>query len=174
MPLLSAMLLAIFLSPAYSRPWKPTSVQLADDYSTIQDRKSNTDFVMIKWWAQPTAMPGSPLAAILEKYVVISIVRFHIILPGGSFSFDDIEPIDALGSNGHPLTPVPENALLPTAIAVLAAVKAAFRQSAGRMGEGTKFFTFDADAVRACEKGKLSVPFAGETYFWETPFPGCS
>jgi hypothetical protein len=37
-----------------------------------------------------------------------------------------------------------------------------------------KQFIFDADTVRPCTKGKLSIPLAGETYFWETPFPGCS
>jgi hypothetical protein len=47
-------------------------------------------------------------------------------------------------------------------------------KSSTRLPEDPKFFTFDAETVRACEKEKLSVPLAGETYFWETPFPGCS
>jgi hypothetical protein len=101
------------------------------------------------------------------------VVQFHVN-PDGTMSFDDVATLDALDSSGHPLTGVPENALVPTAAAVLSGVKAAFRQSVGRIGEGMKFFTFDASTVRACEMGQLSVPFAGETYLWETPFPGCS
>ena len=173
MLLLQAMLLAFFFSPASSRPWKPTHVQVAQDYATIQHQKSKTDFVMIRWWAQPTATPGTTLATILEKYVVISVVQFHVN-PDGTMSFDDVATLDALDSSGHPLTRVPENALVPIAAGVLSGVKAAFRQSVGRMGEGMKFFTFDAGTVRTCEMGQLSVPFAGETYLWETPFPGCS
>ena len=161
--LVQSMLLAMIFSPGHSRPWKPTDVQLADDYALIQDRKSNTDFVIIKWWAEPTAVRGTPLEAILEKYVIISVIHFHVNLPGGSFSFEDVEKLDALDSNGHPLTPIPEDALPPTVAGILAGVKASFRQSAGRMGEGMKFFTFDAETLRACEKGKLSVPLAGET-----------
>jgi hypothetical protein len=73
-----------------------------------------------------------------------------------------------------PLTPVPRSALPPVAIGTLSTFEATFRQSIGRIGDGTKFFIFDAGTVRACEKGGISVPLAGETYTWETPFPGCS
>ena len=101
------------------------------------------------------------------------MVQFHVN-PDGTMSFDGVATLDALDSSGHPLTLVPENALVPTAAGVLSEVKAAFRQSVGRIGEGMKFFAFDAGTVRTCEMGQLSVPFAGETYLWETPFPGCS
>jgi hypothetical protein len=37
-----------------------------------------------------------------------------------------------------------------------------------------EFFTFDAGRAHACAKGAISIPLAGETYTWETPFPGCS
>jgi hypothetical protein len=56
---------------------------------------------------------------------------------------------------------------------MITTVEASFRQSSGRLGDGTRFFIFDAGTVRACEKGKISVPYEGETYTWETPFPGC-
>ena len=133
MLLVQAMLLAFFFSPASSRPWKPTHVQVAQDYATIQHQKSKTDSVMIRWWAQPTATPGTTLATILEKYVVISVVQFHVN-PDGTMSFDDVATLDALDSSGHPLTRVPENALVPIAAGVLSGVKAAFRQSVGPNG----------------------------------------
>ena len=161
------------LSAASARPWKPTAMQLAGDYATISHSRSNTENVQIRWWAPPTAMPGTPFAEMLEKYVVISIVHFHINPPGGTMSFDSIDTLEARDSTDQPLRLLPRSELPPITIGILSAVEAGFRQSIGRLGEGTKFFVFGAGAVHACEKGMLSVPYAGETYTWETPFPGC-
>jgi hypothetical protein len=174
--LLGVIFSSVVFSSVLSRPWKPTPVQLAGDYAAITHTKSNTDFVNIRWWAEPTVMPGTPLASLLQKYIVISVVHFHINLPGGAMSTEDVDTLEARDSSNSNmvLTPVPRNALPPTAIATLTGFEASFRQSLGRLGEGTKFFIFDAGTVRACEKGGISVPLAGETYTWETPFPGCS
>jgi hypothetical protein len=46
------------------------------------------------------------------------------------------------------------------------------RQTIGQMGQGMHFFAFEG-GVHACEKGQLSIPFAGETYIYDTPIPGC-
>jgi hypothetical protein len=69
MPLLGVMVLGIAftLSSALSRPWKPTPIQIARDYAQINHRKSNTEFVNIRWWASPTVMSGMPIAKVLEK-----------------------------------------------------------------------------------------------------------
>jgi hypothetical protein len=89
-------------------------------------------------------------------------------------SFDDTDTLEALDGGNKPLAIVPRNELPPAAIGNLSAFEASFRQSLGPLGAGVKFFTFDAGTVRACEKGGISIPFAGETYTWETPFPGCT
>jgi len=36
-----------------------------------------------------------------------------------------------------------------------------------------KMFVFESGAIDSCKKGQLAVPLAGETYTWDTPFPGC-
>ena len=108
-----------------------------------------------------------------DKYVVISVVHFHTG-QGGAISLDDIDTLEAQNDDDKPLTLVPRTELLPSEVGMLSAIEAALRQSTGRIGNGTRFFIFDADGVRACEKGGLSVPYAGETYTWDTPFPGCS
>jgi hypothetical protein len=171
--LLGVMILGVVSSSASSRPWKATPVQIAGEYAAIAHTKSNTDFVNIRWWAAPTVMPGT-LAGILEKYIVVSVVHFHINPVGGTLSFDNVETLEARDAADKPLTLIQRDALPPAAIGILSGFEASFRQSLGRLGDGTKFFTFDAGTVRACEKGGISVPFAGETYTWETPFPGCS
>jgi hypothetical protein len=173
MLLLGVMVLGITSSSASSRPWKATPIQIAGDYAQIDHQKSSTESVNIRWWAPPTVVSGTPFAGILEKYIVVSVVHFHINQPGATISFDDIDTLEALDGGNKPLAIVPRNELPPAAIGVLSALEAALRQSLGRTGAGMKFFTFDAGTVRACEKGGISVPFAGETYTWETPFPGC-
>jgi hypothetical protein len=174
MLVLGVMALGITFTSASSRPWKATPSQIAGEYAQINHAKSSADFVNLRWWASPTVMSGTPLAAILEKYIVVSVVHFHINQPGGTMSFDDIDTLEVRDGGNEPLTLVPRDKLSPVAIGVLAGFEAAFRQSLGRLGDGMKFFTFDAGAVRACEKGAISIPLAGETYTWETPFPGCS
>ncbi len=62
MLLLGVMLSGVVLSSAFSRPWKATPIQIAGDYALIAHTKSSTDFVNIRWWAEPTVMPGTPRA----------------------------------------------------------------------------------------------------------------
>lgn len=171
--LVGAIVSGAALSSAASRPWKPTAVQMAADYAAIIHDKGNAEFVNLRWWASPTARPGTALAGMLEKYVVISVVHWHVNRQNGASLFDDIDALDVRDDNGQRLAPVAREALPPTAIGILSTVEAGLRQSIGQAGERTKFFTFEAGAVRACEKGGIAVRLAGETYTWETPFPGC-
>jgi hypothetical protein len=110
---LVAALACIALSSASSRPWKPTPSQIAGDYAQINHTKSSTDFVNIRWWASPTVVPGTPLAGILEKYIVVSVVHFHINQPGGGMSFDDTDTLEGLDGGNKPLAIVPRNELPP-------------------------------------------------------------
>jgi len=135
--LLGVMLSGVVLSSAFSRPWKATPIQIAGDYALIAHTKSSTDFVNIRWWAEPTVMPGTPLAGILQKYIVISVVHFHFD-PGGTISTDDIDTLEVRDGRDMPLTPVPRSALPPVAIGTLSTFEATFRQSIGRIGDGTK------------------------------------
>jgi len=163
-------------SSASSRPWKPTPTQVAGDYATITHIRGAGDFVNIAWWASPTARPGTPLADMLEKYVLISVghARRDVNQPASGISFDDIKTLEVRDESGRPLTTVPRDALPPASIGILTNFEAGYRQGLGPRGNGIRFLLFDAGAVRACEKGGISVTFDGETYTWETPFPGCS
>jgi hypothetical protein len=104
---------------------------------------------------------------------VLSVDHFHTG-QGGTISVDDIDTLEVRDEDNKPLTLVPRTDLLPSEVGMLSAIEAAIRQSSGRIGAGTRFFIFDAGSVHACEQGEILVPFAGETYTWETPFPGCS
>jgi hypothetical protein len=160
---------------ASSRPWKPTPSQIAADYASINHNRGNGDVVTIGWWSSPTATPGSQLASVFERYVLISITHSYLNLrePATGLRFDDVGKLEARDESGNPLVPFDQDVLPPASIGVLATFEAGYRQGLGPRGKGTRFFLFAAGAVHACEKGGISVPYDGETYTWETPFPGC-
>jgi hypothetical protein len=37
-----------------------------------------------------------------------------------------------------------------------------------------RWFVFDGSTIHSCQPGKLSVPYGGETYIYDTPIPGCA
>jgi hypothetical protein len=164
-----------FSSPASSRLWKATSIQIAGDYASINHNRGNGDFVTIIWFASPMATAGSQLATTFEKYVVIGVVhsRTDFNQPAVGIAFDDIKTLEVRGESGNLLAPVSENELPVASLGILAGYEAGYRRGFGPRGSGMKFFLFDAGTIRACEKGGISIPFDGETYTWETPFPGC-
>jgi hypothetical protein len=159
---------------AIARPWKPTQRQIAADYASITHDRGKGEFVTIAWWAQPTTATP-PLASVFEKYVVISVVHSHLNAgqPASAVYFDDIDKLEIRNEAGNALAPVETDALPPSSIGILATFEAGYRQGLGVRGKGVKFFLFDPGSVRACEKGGISVLLDGETYSWETPFPGC-
>jgi hypothetical protein len=163
-------------SPASSRLWKASPSQIAGDYATINHNRGNGDFVTIIWFASPMATPGSQIATTFEKYVVIGVVHSHTNFnqPAAGIAFDDIKTLEVRDERGNPLTPVLEKELPIGSLGGLAGYEAGYRRGFGPRGNGIKFFLFDAGMVRACEKGGIVVPFDGETYTWETPFPGCA
>jgi hypothetical protein len=161
-------------SSALSRPWKPTPAQIASDYASINHNRGNGDFVTIGWWA-PTARPGTQIRSLLERYFLISVTHSHLNLgePAAGLRFDNIDTLEVRDESGNALSPLEQDTLPPADIGLLSTFEAGYRNGQGPRGKGTKFFVFDAGAVRACEKGGISVPYDGETYTWEAPFPGC-
>jgi hypothetical protein len=175
--LLFCVLLSCFgFSSASARDWKPTPQAMARDYAQIQDIRPDGELIFLMWFVPPMVAPGTmtqAVGAMLEKYVVIVAVHGRIARPTGTASFEDIETLEARDQSGKPLTLLARDALPPATVAMLGFLDTFFRQSLGAFGNGTKTFVFDAGTVRACERGGISVPLAGETYTWETPIVGC-
>jgi hypothetical protein len=161
---------------ASARPWKPTPRQIAAEYASINHNRGSGEFVTMGWWAAATTTPDTPLFALLKKYVLISVThsRINVSEPAAGTTFEDIKSLEARDENGRVLVAIQEDALEPASISLLTSFKAGYRRGLGPRGNGTRFFLFDAGAVQACQKGGISVPYEGEIYTWETPFPGCS
>ena len=143
----------------------------------IHDTRGGGEVIVIGWMVPSMVAPGSggekQLAAMLEKYVLILVAHGRLDKMTGSLSFEEINALEARDEAGTALAPAVRSDMPPIDNGMLAAVESLFRQSFGAMGKGTKMFVFDAGSVNSCKKGQVSVPFAGETYRWETPFPGC-
>jgi hypothetical protein len=173
----AVLLVSQGLSPASARQWRATPDAIARDYATITDTRPNGELIMLLWIVPRMVQPNSPGAtaavAMVQKYVLVVAVHGHLDKTTGIMSFEDIDALDVRDQGGKALTPVARNDLPPTNTAMLAALEAMFRQSIGAMGKGMKMFVFEGGAIDSCKKGQLAVPLAGETYTWDTPFPGC-
>jgi hypothetical protein len=172
-----ALVLFVALPPASSRTWKTTPDQIAQDYLTINDTRPGGEVVLLIWFASPMIRPGLSggpgLALVLDKYVAITAVHGHLDKASGTVSFDDFNLLQANDQDGKSLTMVPRDKLPPTVAGVVTVLEGLYHQAAGAMGQGMKMFIFEAGSIGVCKPGRLSVPFAGETYTWNTPIPGC-
>jgi len=168
-----AVLLILSVLPAAARPWKPQGPSAAQDYSVIIDNRPNHDLVQIFWVTWPmTAISSPAVRQLLDRYTIIGLSHG---LPdaGGRMVFDKDEGAEAADLDGTPLKALPDGSYPPAVVGVVAAMGSSMRQSLGATGESMKFVVFDSGNVRACEKGRLSIRYAGETYLFDTPIPGC-
>ena len=161
--------------PAQARTWKPQGAALAQDYAVITDVRPDHDIVMVFWFASPLAASAPNAAmiqAMLDKYVIIGAVHGHVGT-GGAMTFDPIDTFQAQDGDKKPLALLEGDNIPPDVAGSISFLGAMMRQSIGAMGQGMHFFVFNAGDVRACTKGQLAIPFAGETYTYDTPIPGC-
>ncbi|HTQ15452.1 MAG TPA: hypothetical protein VMH86_16400 [Rhizomicrobium sp.] len=174
--LLAGLVVAASLAgaPALARSWKSTPQDLAQDYSQILDNRGKGEVVMV-WWLVPTTMPEYPDAQkVLDRYLVIGVVHAKIdMAAGGVMSFDPAVDVVAKDADGNELTRIDDSSQPPVVSAMLAGMQGVLSQAIGQMGQGIHWIVFDTNSVHACQKGGLSVQYAGETYTYQTPIPGC-
>jgi hypothetical protein len=169
----------LLVTPSSARPWKPRPEIVARDYGLILDNRSNNEQVLIMWVVRPglSAPPGSPGAAVLDatfdEHVVIFLSHSHLNPGTAESTFETVNSLNAMDWQQRSLKPLSREKLSPASNGVLTTMEQAMRQAYGKMGEHFNGFVFEAGAVRACEQGGLAVLYAGETYTWETPIPGC-
>jgi hypothetical protein len=179
---LAAMLLltAAAATPLSARAWKPDARASALDYSQIVDSRKNGDLVMV-WWVVPDIFPAASstqapntqaMHDILSRYTVVGIV--HGKSAGGKVAFEPVATLAIADAMGRKYAPLAAAAVPPALGTALASLQAMVRQSLGPTGEGVRWFVFDASTVHACAPGRLSVPYGGETYIYDTPIPGCA
>jgi hypothetical protein len=168
-------LLSLTSAALEARPWKPTPQTQAQDYSSIVDNRGKGEIVSLKWFVPPVA-PDSQnaqnLQALLDKYVVIGAVHAHT-QPGGIMTFDAIDTLPVNDGGGTPLKALTGDDIPPTLAGYIVTLQGSLRQSMGATGLGIHVFAYDGGNVHACQKGGMSISFAGEVYTYDTPVPGC-
>lgn len=168
--------LALPAGDAPARPWTRDPRSLAADYLSIDDNRGGGEVVILVWMAPPMLpdMAGrAQVAEILDSYVVIGVVDARIDAATGQPSFAPVPPPQARTGDGRPLDGLGPGTMPPAVTNALVQLQSAMGRSLGPLGQGVRWFAFAAAGTRACAKGGLVVPFAGESYRWDTPVPGC-
>jgi hypothetical protein len=109
----------------------------------------------------------------MEKYIFLAVAHGHFDRATGSISFENVDTLEAKDASGKSLTTVDRSSMPPATVGLVAVFERMAQQAFGALGHGMKMFVFDPGDVKACQKGELLVPYAGDTYTWATPFPGC-
>jgi hypothetical protein len=173
--LLSLALFALLL-PASARQWNPDARGAALDYTQILHAKSNGQVVVV-WWVVPETFASDAnsqiLKDVLSRYVVIGLADGRTTAPGGGMSFTNIADLRVADQTGRSIAALTPNTMPPEVVQATASLQALARQSLGPIGQGMRWFVFDGSTIHSCTPGKLSVPYGGETYVFDTPIPGC-
>ena len=170
-----SMALILSVSPSFARSWKTNPISLAQDYLTIIDNRGGGDQAIVMWLSS-ALLPDSPQTQsareLLDKTVVIGVVRGKAE-KDGTLKFISDPPVVAKGADGKSLRVVSKDETSPAMLGALATIQVMLGRAMGPFGQGIKWVTFDAGALKPCGKGVLAVEFADETYTFETPLPGC-
>jgi len=163
------LLLLAVAAPGSARPWKPTPQQQAVDYLTITHNRG-ADNVVIVWMASPliTAQTIKPM---MDKYIVLTIAHTRRGADGAPV-WDDVQGVRVSDGAGQDLKEVPSDQIPPILVGMIATSDATMRQTT--QGKGKVYWSvWEAGAVNACQRGKLVVNYAGESYSYDTPVPTC-
>jgi hypothetical protein len=172
----AAMAVTLVAAPVEARQWGQGPAA-ALDYSQIVHVKPNGQLVLV-WWVVPEIFAPMPntqaLLNVLSRYVVLGVAQGR---PGanGAMAMETIPPVQITDQMGRSYMPLADNALPPDVSQAISTLQAISRQSPlGPIAQGIRWFVFQADTIHSCAPGKVSVPFGGETYTYDTPVPGCT
>lgn len=160
---------------ADARQWRTTPRDMANDYVTIVDQRSDNELVMVAWLASRSlAIPqeDTTARAIVRKNMLVMVVHGHIS-DLGVFTFTDPTGVQVQTSKGEVRQPIPEEAWSPVLTGVVTLMQAMFSQGMGQFGRGVKLFVFDPQGIQECQKGNFWINYTGVQYDYKTPIPGC-
>ncbi len=168
-------LLAGITVPAMSRTWKPTPLQAAQDYLTIEHGISDYEHVVVFWYA-PEFFGNDPGSAEIRKitqdYLMVALMHFKVD-DLGRFEVFVPEAVSVESDGSEPLTQIPASELPPVTSALVDVMTKTVAGGMGKVGSGMRMFLFDGSSVNSCREGVLSITFNEESYTFETPLPGC-
>jgi hypothetical protein len=174
---LSSLAVLALLTPALARQWNPDSRGAAVDYTQILHTKGPGQVVFV-WWVVPETFAGAPnaqgLQDVLSRYVLVGIADGRAPGPGAPMTFAPVPDLKIADAGGRQFSPLAANATPPEMTQTITTLQGLARQNLGPVGQGMRWFVFDGGMIHSCQPGKLSVPYGGETYTYDTPIPGCA
>lgn len=163
---------ALLVSPAAARTWKTAPTNLAQDYSIIVDNRPGGEMVQLMWITWPMVPPSPTVQKMLDQYVILGAVHANLLSAANS-TYGMLEAPHPVGADGKPLVELADDDVPAGVAAMIAAMGTVMRKNMGVAGQNLKFYAYQSGDVRACEKGRFSIAYAGETYTYDTPIPGC-
>jgi hypothetical protein len=175
-PIFALCLAAAFGGSADARQWNPDVHASALDYSQIFHARP-TGEILLLWWVVPEIFTpnanNQSLLNVLSRYVVIGAAEGRPG-PNGALAFENIPALQITDQNGRMFSAIPDGSLPADVSQAVQSLQAISRQSQlGPIAQGMRWFVYQSDSARSCAPGRLGVPFAGETYTFDTPIPGC-
>ena len=167
-----ALCAALATTGAHARIWKPTPLQEAQDYATITHIKGSDGRVVLNWFASTTTTTAT-MKDLLDKYVVINIVHTAPSIGGAPPEWIEVEGVQVKDAAGTDLKEIIGGDIPPALVGMIAGIQAQAAQATQGKAK-IHWMVFQAGAVNACTKGQLNVTYAGETYSFDTPMPGCT
>ncbi len=157
---------------ASARVWDATPASMAQDYSMIQDNRPGSKLVMV-FWLSPPMLDNKEMGNLLESNLVIGVLDAHVTADSKVTFVDASQPV-ITDAQGNILQLKKDADIAPNLSSGLQTMEATFRQALGAIGQGYQWFVFDSPGVHACAPNSgFSLQFAGKTYTYNTPIPGC-
>jgi hypothetical protein len=170
--LIACAAVVLGVGSASARQWNPTPQALAQDYSMIQDNRTGDELVMV-FWLSPLMVKEKEMQDVLSTNVIVGVLDAHIGADGKMSAASD-DTFSAKDSAGKTLRILKGDDIPPAISGGVQMIESMFRQSLGPMGAAFQWYVLDGSSVHACQPGNgFSVRFAGETYVYDTPIPGC-
>lgn len=172
----TALAAATASETAEARMWSKDPAAQALDYLMIQDQRGTKETVIVLWLSSALIPDSSPNAvnakALLDKYMLIATLHAQL-KTDGTFTPIEGEPVEARGVDGGPLPQLDEATQPPAIVGALATVQSLFTKMLGPFGKSVHWTVFDGSNTKPCGNGGFRVVYAGETYTYDTPIPGC-
>ena len=160
---------------AWARPWKPSPVEIAQDYLMIEHVISDSEKILIMWMApeyfEDTA-DNRAIREIVREYMLVAVIHFRISQLG-EWQFVIPAGVTVDINDSQSLAPIFQQSLPPLVTATLDLLREGMAAGMGKMGEGMRLFVYDGTRFDRCGEDVLWINYLTERYDFQAPLPGC-
>lgn len=160
---------------AWSRQWKPTEIEAAQDYLQVTHSISAGEVVIIYWFAPEyfeNTADNRQIREMVESYMMVGIVHFSVS-DLGEWEFKDPTEVAVDLGNSELLSYIPPHSLPPVVRNITILLRDVLAAGIGRAGQEMEILVYDGKRVSRCTEGVVWINYLQERYEYQTPLPGC-